>query len=61
LGLYGIGPIITATLSHDTPNQVKLHVPVLFTGQQPFITLFHSDFPQALEDEYGGFLNPRIV
>jgi len=33
----------------------------LFTGQQPFITLFHSDFPQALEDEYGGFLNPKIV
>ncbi|KOM26295.1 hypothetical protein LR48_Vigan252s000700 [Vigna angularis] len=30
-------------------------------GQQPFITLFHSDFPQALEDEYGGFLNPKIV
>ncbi|KAK7283852.1 hypothetical protein RIF29_13600 [Crotalaria pallida] len=29
-------------------------------GQQPFITLFHSDLPQALEDEYGGFLSPRI-
>ncbi|XLR42077.1 hypothetical protein S83_026737 [Arachis hypogaea] len=30
-------------------------------GQQPFITLFHSDLPQGLENEYGGFLSPKIV
>ncbi|KAG4981591.1 hypothetical protein AAZX31_12G229700 [Glycine max] len=33
---------------------------LIANGQQPFITLFHSDFPQALEDEYGGFLSPKI-
>ncbi|KAH9774616.1 Beta-glucosidase 17 [Citrus sinensis] len=27
----------------------------------PFVTLFHWDTPQALEDEYGGFLSPKIV
>ena len=30
-------------------------------GLKPFITLFHWDLPQALEDEYGGFLSSHIV
>eukprot|EP00268_Persea_americana_P061809 TRINITY_DN7860_c0_g1_i2.p1 TRINITY_DN7860_c0_g1~~TRINITY_DN7860_c0_g1_i2.p1 ORF type:complete len:525 (-),score=57.20 TRINITY_DN7860_c0_g1_i2:101-1675(-) len=34
---------------------------LLSNGLQPFITLFHWDSPQALEDDYGGFLSPNIV
>ena len=30
-------------------------------GLQPFVTLFHWDPPQALEDEYGAFLSTHIV
>ncbi|XP_020249970.1 beta-glucosidase 12-like [Asparagus officinalis] len=30
-------------------------------GLQPYVTLFHWDTPQALEDQYEGFLSPNIV
>ena len=34
---------------------------LLSNGIEPFVTIFHWDLPQALEDEYNGFLSPRIV
>ncbi|OIW05718.1 hypothetical protein TanjilG_23504 [Lupinus angustifolius] len=34
---------------------------LLAKGIKPLVTLFHWDLPQALEDEYGGFLSSRIV
>ncbi|KAL7113341.1 hypothetical protein ACP275_04G055500 [Erythranthe tilingii] len=30
-------------------------------GLEPYVTLFHWDLPQTLEDDYGGFLSPQIV
>ncbi|KAK9756953.1 hypothetical protein RND81_01G132300 [Saponaria officinalis] len=30
-------------------------------GVQPHVTLFHSDTPQVLEDEYSGFVSPKII
>ncbi|CAA3020723.1 beta-glucosidase-like [Olea europaea subsp. europaea] len=34
---------------------------LLAEGIKPCATIFHWDVPQCLEDEYGGFLSPRIV
>ncbi|KAK7262568.1 hypothetical protein RJT34_30142 [Clitoria ternatea] len=34
---------------------------LIANGLQPFVTLFHWDLPQTLEDEYGGFLSSQII
>ncbi|RDY01891.1 Cyanogenic beta-glucosidase, partial [Mucuna pruriens] len=34
---------------------------LMANGLQPYVTIFHWDVPQALEDEYGGFLSRHIV
>ncbi|XP_077227618.1 beta-glucosidase 12-like [Tasmannia lanceolata] len=34
---------------------------LISNGIQPFVTLFHWDVPQGLEDDYGGFLSSKIV
>ncbi|KAM0941498.1 putative beta-glucosidase [Dioscorea sansibarensis] len=34
---------------------------LISNGLKPFVTLFHWDSPQALQDKYGGFLSENIV
>ncbi|XP_020547090.1 raucaffricine-O-beta-D-glucosidase-like [Sesamum indicum] len=34
---------------------------VIKHGLEPYVTLFHFDLPQALQEEYGGFLSKNIV
>lgn len=53
-------PCVTALFSLF-PFSYSVVTHIILTGIQPFVTLFHWDLPQALEDEYGGFLDPQIV
>ncbi|KAL4580287.1 hypothetical protein LXL04_016475 [Taraxacum kok-saghyz] len=33
---------------------------LILKGIEPFVTLFHDDYPQELEERYGAWLNPQI-
>ncbi|KAL0346469.1 UNVERIFIED_CONTAM: Beta-glucosidase 12 [Sesamum calycinum] len=70
----GKGPSIWDNFTTNFQEDVKLmkHIglngfrmsiswPRILPRITPFVTLFHWDVPQALEDEYLGFLSPLIV
>ncbi|KAL8160679.1 hypothetical protein V2J09_002216 [Rumex salicifolius] len=54
---YGRGPINPKGLAFYNNFINEL----LNNGIQPHVTLLHVDVPQALEDEYGGFLSRKII
>ncbi|WCJ19201.1 beta glucosidase 12 [Euphorbia peplus] len=39
----------------------KLINELISNGIKPLVTLFHWDLPEALEDQYQGFLSPKVV
>jgi beta-galactosidase len=60
-------PRIFPNGNDDKPNSLGIHFynqlidELLKNDIEPWVTLYHWDLPQALEDEYGGWLHPNIV
>ncbi|CBI24821.3 unnamed protein product, partial [Vitis vinifera] len=48
-------------LDQNTKKACSVYVSSLDIGLQSYVTIFHWDLPQALEDAYGGFLSPHIT
>ncbi|KAM0836711.1 hypothetical protein ACQ4PT_062117 [Festuca glaucescens] len=53
----GVGQVNQAGIDHYN----KLINALLAKGIQPYVTLYHWDLPQALEDKYIGWLDRQIV
>nr|XP_043608969.1 beta-glucosidase 12-like [Erigeron canadensis] len=56
-----LGRLSSGLNEHGIAYYNKLINELISNDIEPFVTLFHWDLPQALEDEYGGFLSSRIV
>ncbi|KAF0905854.1 hypothetical protein E2562_008889 [Oryza meyeriana var. granulata] len=62
--------ILTEPVHHDGTGEVnqaginhynKLINALLAKGIEPYVTLYHWDLPQALEDKYTGWLDRQII
>jgi beta-glucosidase len=40
---------------------LDLNLGIIYSGIEIHVTLSHLDYPQILEDEYHGWLSPRMV
>ncbi|KAK6269345.1 hypothetical protein POUND7_012320 [Theobroma cacao] len=60
-GLNYYNNLINELISHGWGKLSTISSAVPKYGIQPHVTLHNFDLPQALEDEYGGWINRRIV
>ncbi|KAJ8484071.1 hypothetical protein OPV22_016556 [Ensete ventricosum] len=53
----GTGEVNQAGIDHYN----ELIDALLANGIEPYVTLYHWDLPEALEDRYNGWIDPRII
>ena len=61
LSLYFIQEIFPFVFGFHVPSSIFSPHLVDKVFEEPFVTLYHWDLPQALQDEYGGFLSEKLV
>ena len=60
----GMGSIFTIVSEHSAAGIKHYHDfldKLQAANIEPFVTLYHWDLPQALQDEYGGWANETVV